>query len=84
MSDVVVINLWPRESECCCCGKLLFGCKLGLPLYEGEPVTLDHTGEWGGSDACEECYKGYQENAHDANMLHLWWHIRRSTIDYSI
>lgn len=57
---VVVIEMWPRESECILCGKDLFGCKTGIPMYEGDCVPHAWTGEWAGYDACEECFDRYE------------------------
>lgn len=55
-APIQIIDLWPRESECVLCGEHLWGCKLGLPMYEGEVVPDDWPGEWAGFDVCAPCY----------------------------
>lgn len=60
MADVLVIKLYPRESECCWCGADLADPRFGLPMYEGEVLPNDHAGEWAGFDACERCYLIHQ------------------------
>ena len=59
MSGYLVIELWPRESECAVCCAYLIDCHLGVPMFEGEWVGPDYEGEWGGFDACESCYKAW-------------------------
>jgi hypothetical protein len=58
--NFVVIEMWPRESECIICGVDLFNCKTGIPMYEGEPVPHSWKGEWAGYDACQKCFDGYE------------------------
>lgn len=53
--DVLVIHLWPRESECIACGAPLFDCRQGIPVYESLALPDDWPGEWGGFDACPRC-----------------------------
>ena len=55
-APIQIIDLWPRESECVLCGEHLWGCKLGLPMHEGEVVPDDWPGEWAGFDVCAPCY----------------------------
>jgi hypothetical protein len=55
-APIRIINLSPHESECILCGTLLFDCKLGLPMYEGEVVPDDWPGEWAGFDVCAPCH----------------------------
>lgn len=69
----LVIELWPTESECVVCGKFMYGCKQGIPMYEGEPVPHDHTGEWGGFDACLDCWLEYTVAQASPRMLDQWW-----------
>lgn len=57
---VTIIDMWPLESNCCICDKDLFGCKTGIPMYEGDCVPHTWKGEWGGFDACEECFDRYE------------------------
>ena len=55
-NQILVIDLWPRESECVLCGEHLVGPCHGLPMYEGEVVPDDHDGPWAGFDVCDPCY----------------------------
>ena len=48
---VIVVNLWPPESECVLCGAHLVG-----PMYEGKVVPDDWPGPWAGFDVCGACY----------------------------
>ena len=54
--SILVVELWPRESECVLCGAFLSGPCKGLPMYEGEVVPDDWPGEWAGFDVCDSCY----------------------------
>lgn len=58
--SALVIDLSPRESECIVCGRYLVNCKRGLAMYEGCVVPDDWTGDWGGFDACQECFARHQ------------------------
>lgn len=57
----LVINLTPRISECCICGRELVDCRKAIPMYEGEPVPPDWDGQWAGFDACDECCDAYEK-----------------------
>jgi len=60
--QITVMELWPRESNCCLCDVLLYGCKTGIPMYEGLPVPKDWPHEWAGFDACQACFDKYERN----------------------
>lgn len=53
---VLVINMWPHESECFVCGAWLIDCRQGVPCYEDIVLPNDWSGEWFGHDACVGCY----------------------------
>jgi len=55
--SVLVVHLYPRESECIVCNAPLVSPRQGVPMYEGDVLPNDWTGEWGGFDACEPCYR---------------------------
>ena len=57
---ILVIDLWPRESECILCGEHLWCPCKGLPMYEGEVVADDWMGEWAGFDVCDACYEKHR------------------------
>ena len=59
---VLIIDLWPLESECVLCGADLIGPCKGLPMYEGQVVPDDWEGEWAGFDVCDVCYAKYRLN----------------------
>lgn len=69
----IVIELWPHESECVACGRNLYGCKQGIPMYGGEPVPHDYTGDWAGFDACRECFDAYTAAQAVEKNLREWW-----------
>ena len=54
--SILVIELWPHESECWLCGRDLVGAQHGVPFYEDLLLPNDWPGEWGGFDACRRCY----------------------------
>lgn len=58
---ILVINLWPIESDCFGCGVRLFNARHGVPVFEDLILPSDWTGEWFGSDACATCYARQQE-----------------------
>jgi len=64
---ITVIDLSPRESECCICGKHLWGSETGIAMYEGCAVPHDWTGDWGGFDACQECF-----DRHERGEIPTW------------
>lgn len=76
--SVVVINLWPHESECSVCGAPLVGCKQGIPMYEGEPVSVAWQGEWAGYDACRDCFDDYNKVQHDPALMVEWFWMKRT------
>lgn len=51
------IRLYPRETECICCGDLLVDCRQGVPMYEGMVLPNDWEGEWYGFDSCSDCFE---------------------------
>ena len=55
MGEMVMISLYPRETECIACAVLLVGCKRAIPCYEDEALPDDWAGEWAGFDACDAC-----------------------------
>lgn len=59
---MLVIDLTPRFSNCCICKAELVNCKCGIPMYEGCAVPVEWDGEWGGMDACNNCFNKYSEN----------------------
>lgn len=59
---MLCVNLTPRFSNCYICGKELIGPCKGVPIYEGCLVPIDWTKEWGGVDACDQCYDHYENN----------------------
>lgn len=69
MPAVLVLELWPHESECCICGKPLVGCRTAIAMYEGCAVPDDWPGDWAGFDACEQCYQ-----LHALKLLPTWPH----------
>lgn len=76
----LVINLSPRESECAACGKWLVDCRQGIPMYEGEPVPHDWSGEWVGRDACIECFYAYTGAQAVEKNLREWWQTVRQRV----
>lgn len=68
-SAVSVIRLFPHESECCVCGRLIYGSTKGIAMYEGCAVPHDSTGDWAGFDACDECF-----DKHERGELPTWPH----------
>lgn len=54
--STLVIELWPYKDDCIVCGKRHI-VKQGLAMYEGEIVADDYEGEWGGFNACRDCYE---------------------------
>ena len=68
---ILVINLSPRDSECCVCGCFLVDCLQGIPFYEGEPVPHGWSGDWVGRDACLKCFAAYEATqASDGGSTH--------------
>ncbi len=69
MNDITVIciknKFWPVISSCIICDTELQDCVKGIPMYEGIPVPVDWSGEWGGFDACDTCYDKYENNELD-------------------
>jgi hypothetical protein len=62
-----IINLAPRETECCICGKLIIDGHLAIAMYEGCVVPHDWKGDWAGFPACRECF-----DKHERGELPLW------------
>lgn len=63
MTRIVEIRLDPRDVDCVLCGThLTEGVDKiqGLPMYEGEVVPDDWSGEWGGFDVCETCFRKHR------------------------
>lgn len=66
---ILVIRMWPRDTECRLCGVPLVEPRYGVPMYEDLVLPNDTShihfgdyirgwdGEWGGFDACERCYE---------------------------
>jgi hypothetical protein len=52
---VLVIDLDERWADCWRCGELTPS-RWGLPVWNGELVSNDWQGEWGGVPACEACF----------------------------
>lgn len=50
---VQVIDLWPIIAECVVCGA--DSLNTGIPMYEGDVLPNDWSGEWGGAPACRRC-----------------------------
>lgn len=63
-TEVVVVNLFPRESECGVCGVPLTDCRTGIPFFEGQPVPHNWKGDWVGRDACPKCFAVYEATQH--------------------
>lgn len=57
MNDILLIELFPRETECIVCETPLVNSRRGIPMYEGEVLPNDWDGPWAGFDACPECYE---------------------------
>lgn len=57
----LAINLSPRISECCICGRELVDCRKAIPMYEGQPIPVDWEGLWAGFDACDDCCDSYEK-----------------------
>jgi hypothetical protein len=55
-AGVTVLRLWPRESECRACGVALIDPHKAIPVYEGDALPNDWSGEWAGFDACDACH----------------------------
>lgn len=53
--DFTVIRLDEPTDFCCVCDAEVY-MDYGLPMYEGEIVPPDWSGEWGGFTACKRCY----------------------------
>lgn len=73
-SDVLaptVLYLNQDWDECCICGCDVAiaprGPNYGIPMYEGIPVPVEWTGEWGGFTACKMCFDRYE-----AGGLETW------------
>lgn len=80
MSDqITIIELWPRESECCICGKHLIGCKTAIAMYEGHPVPDNWPYEWAGFDACTECF-----DKHGRGELPTWRYDKHAMIGLDV
>ena len=55
MSNVTVIELWSRTTDCIVCDReTTFG--YGLEMYEGE-IVPDDADEWGGFPCCKQCFE---------------------------
>lgn len=67
MVQIYIVNLWEHESNCCLCGKYLLGCKTGIPMLDGMPVSPEWDGEWAGMDACQQCFEMY-----NSGKLKMW------------
>lgn len=59
----VYIDLNFRISECAICEEMAPR-KYYLPMYEGEVVSDDWKGEWGGFHVCERCYFKHRPEEH--------------------
>lgn len=70
-----MIRLFPHESECCVCGKLIYDTTKGIAMYEGCAVPHDWTGDWAGFDACDECF-----DKHERGELPTWPHPPNNTV----
>lgn len=73
VSRIEVIELFPRESNCAICGVDVVDCRLGVPMFEGCLVPNDWPHEWGGADACQECFA-----KHERGELPTWPNPPRS------
>ena len=59
-TQVLVIDLNPREQECHRCGSVC-PVKFGLPVgVDGRYVPNWFDGEWGGVASCEPCYRWHE------------------------
>lgn len=60
--QAICINLSPRESECIACGATVIDCHQGFAMIEGEILAADDPRkDWGGFDACDECFQAWSE-----------------------
>lgn len=64
---ILLPKFFAHESECIICGVKLFDCNKGIAMYEGLPVPHDWEGEWGGFDACDNCF-----DKHERGELESW------------
>lgn len=55
-ATILVIKLYPRETECIVCEAPLSDCLQGVPIYEDLLLHNDYDGDWGGFDACPRCF----------------------------
>ena len=56
------IRIDARESECIACGVGLVDCRKGFAMIEGEILAADDPRtDWGGFDACDECFKAWED-----------------------
>lgn len=56
-TESLIINLFPRETECIVCEAPLSDCRQGVPVYEDLLLPNEWTGDWGGFDACQRCFE---------------------------
>lgn len=77
--DVLVIRMQTPGSgmgePCVNCGKPSSGFH-GLPVFNGDIVSNDWPGEWGGACCCEDCY-----NRHAAGQLETADYLYRVYLD---
>jgi hypothetical protein len=61
MSNKLIINMQRRDTGVCGnCGAPASP-QHGLPVSNGEIVSNDFHGEWGGVAACEQCFNNHAE-----------------------
>ena len=76
MKDLIeVINMNPpRPGDCWYCGGDCTGHNCGLPIFNGDLMSNDWQGEWGGVPACQGCY-----DKHERGLLptcdHIYQHL---------
>lgn len=71
LTVILMEPFFPHTDDCCMCGvEVVIKCfcpNYGIPMYEGLPVPIDWTGEWGGFTACKACFDKYE-----AGELKTW------------
>ncbi len=65
----VIIDLHPITAICSICGKEELS-RWGVPRHNGDLVSNDFRGEWGGSPACEQCH-----DRHATGLIETFDHL---------
>lgn len=73
-AQILEINMTPRFADCFICGEVCEG-DHGVPVFNGDIMSNDWQGEWGGQHVCESCFgkheRGEIETHDDLYEHHL-------------